>query len=201
MNVVGRQMSRSNSSSQHERQYSDHLIDASSKWLQSSATLSQVLTFVFKLMINSWCFVKKRSRFIMCRILGSMEEEIRVWEWVGALWTLRRLRVQGRRAWERTATIKSRPVSSAPACLICIASILSFYLRFALTFHFCIKFHVRYIFFEKCMYVIRDWLVLLVVFSRIGWFHGLFVIALDHIWIWKVVWDMVPIMIGGHQLL
>uniref|UniRef100_A0A2N9FXI5 Kinesin-like protein n=1 Tax=Fagus sylvatica TaxID=28930 RepID=A0A2N9FXI5_FAGSY len=45
MNVVGRQMSRSNSSSQHERQYSDHLIDASSKWLQSSATLSQDFGF------------------------------------------------------------------------------------------------------------------------------------------------------------
>jgi hypothetical protein len=46
MNVVGRQMSRSNSSSHHQRQYSDHLIDASSsnKWLQS-ASLSQVLHF------------------------------------------------------------------------------------------------------------------------------------------------------------
>ncbi|KAB1200599.1 Kinesin-13A [Morella rubra] len=42
MNVVGRQMSRSNSSAHHQRQYSDHFIDATSsnKWLQSSS-LSQ----------------------------------------------------------------------------------------------------------------------------------------------------------------
>nr|POE48536.1 kinesin-like protein kin-13b [Quercus suber] len=45
MNVVGRQMSRSNSSSHHQRQYSDHLIDASSKWLQSSTSLSQDFGF------------------------------------------------------------------------------------------------------------------------------------------------------------
>ncbi|XP_050218630.1 kinesin-like protein KIN-13B isoform X2 [Mercurialis annua] len=36
MNVVGRQMSRSNSSVHHQRQYSDNLID-SSRWLQSSS--------------------------------------------------------------------------------------------------------------------------------------------------------------------
>ncbi|XP_062149081.1 kinesin-like protein KIN-13B [Alnus glutinosa] len=46
MNVVGRQMSRSTSSSHHQRQYSDHLIDApsSNKWLQS-ASLSQDFGF------------------------------------------------------------------------------------------------------------------------------------------------------------
>ncbi|GMI97722.1 hypothetical protein like AT3G16060 [Hibiscus trionum] len=38
MNVVGRQMARSNSTAHHQRQYSDNLLDASfsSKWLQSS---------------------------------------------------------------------------------------------------------------------------------------------------------------------
>ena len=45
-------MSRSNSSSHHQRQYSDHLIDASSKWLQSSTSLSQVNAFsIFVLLI------------------------------------------------------------------------------------------------------------------------------------------------------
>ena len=52
MNVVGRQMSRSNSSSHHQRQYSDHLIDASSKWLQSSTSLSQVkMLFLFFILL------------------------------------------------------------------------------------------------------------------------------------------------------
>lgn len=45
-------MSRSNSSSHHQRQYSDHIIDASSKWLQSSTSLSQVNAFsIFVLLI------------------------------------------------------------------------------------------------------------------------------------------------------
>ncbi|KAF5482039.1 hypothetical protein F2P56_002639 [Juglans regia] len=46
MNVVGRQMSRSSSSSHHQRQYSDHFIEtaSSNKWLQSSS-LSQDFGF------------------------------------------------------------------------------------------------------------------------------------------------------------
>ncbi|XP_060669055.1 kinesin-like protein KIN-13B [Ziziphus jujuba] len=40
MNVVGRQMSRSNTAVHHQRQHSDNFIDASSKWFQSS-NLSQ----------------------------------------------------------------------------------------------------------------------------------------------------------------
>ncbi|GMN69791.1 hypothetical protein TIFTF001_038846 [Ficus carica] len=40
MNAVGRQVSRSNSTVHHQRQYSDNFLDASSKWFQS-ANLSQ----------------------------------------------------------------------------------------------------------------------------------------------------------------
>lgn len=38
MNVVGRQVSRSNTAAHHQRQYSDNFLDSSfsSKWLQSS---------------------------------------------------------------------------------------------------------------------------------------------------------------------
>ena len=159
MNVVGRQMSRSNSSSHHQRQYSDHLIDASSKWLQSSTSLSQVNAFsifVLLIIIAESDYEVVLLYIYMCRISGSMEVEFRGREWAGTLWTLRRLWVQGPWAWEGMVTIKSHPpVSSAPACSIYIASIPSYCLRFALTFFiFCLQFyHVSlFFFFAKCMW-------------------------------------------------
>lgn len=145
MNVVGRQMSRSSSSSHHQRQYSDHFIEtaSSNKWLQSSS-LSQVLHFIsfFENLlilivpaIAALIFSIKTSHFL-CRTSVSMAE-LRAREWAGASWrTLRLLPDRGPRAWERMATIKSPPVSSAPACSISIPWTQSYYQRLVLPFIF-----------------------------------------------------------------
>lgn len=46
MNVVGRQMSRSNSTAHHQRQYSDNFLD-NGRWLQSSSQVTFQMFFHF----------------------------------------------------------------------------------------------------------------------------------------------------------
>ncbi|ONH98124.1 hypothetical protein PRUPE_7G231000 [Prunus persica] len=61
MNVVGRQMARSNSAMHHQRQYSDNFMDASSKWLQSSSLSQDFELYGSKTTRNNQRSVRERS--------------------------------------------------------------------------------------------------------------------------------------------